>query len=378
MAINTGLRVAVVGAGYWGPKHVRVLHGTQDVDEVVLVDGRPDRLASLARNYPGDRACASLREALPHVDAVVIATPPSTHLPLAMAAIEAGRHVLVEKPLAPRVADARRLVAAADDAGVTLMVGHTFEYNPAVQKLRDLIQRRELGDLYYLDSARLNLGLYQSDVNVIFDLAPHDVSIINYVLGTPPVAVQAWGARHAHPRFEDVAYLRLFYEDHGIAANIHVSWLDPGKVRRVVAVGSRKMAVYDDLAEERIRVLDKGVDPPPPNGNATQPPMSYRYGDIVSPFLAPDEPLAVQDGHFVECALTGKTARTDGRNGLAVVEALEAAQLSLRLGHPVLLEELSADSRLVDDLEAPARFVAVSVPWYRRDRSGAALIREGA
>ncbi|GAA4207856.1 Gfo/Idh/MocA family protein [Actinocatenispora rupis] len=379
MGINVGLRVAVVGAGYWGPKHVRVLHGTEGVGEVVLVDGRPDRLQALARSYPGDRTCASLPEALPHVDAVVVATPPSTHVALASAAMEAGKHVLVEKPLAPSVADARRLVALADAAGVTLMVGHTFEYNPAVRKLRELIEQRELGDLFYLDSARLNLGLYQSDVNVIFDLAPHDVSIINHVLGTSPVAVQAWGARHAHPRFEDVAYLRLFYEDHGLAANIHVSWLDPGKVRRVVAVGSRRMAVYDDLAEERIRVLDKGVDPPASAaGGSTQPPMSYRYGDIVSPFLAPDEPLALQDAHFVECASTGAVPLTDGRNGLAVVEVLEAAQLSLRLGHPVLLEELAADSRPVYDIDAPARFVAVSVPWYRRDRSGAALIREGA
>lgn len=375
---DAGLRVAVVGAGYWGPKHVRVLHGIAGVTSVVLVDGRPDRLAVLARGYPGDRACASLREALPYVDAVVIATPPSTHAALAMSAIEAGKHVLVEKPLAPRLSDARQMVAMADRAGVTLMVGHTFEYNPAVRKLRELIQQRELGDLYYLDSARLNLGLYQSDVNVIFDLAPHDVSIINHVLGTPPVAVQAWGARHAHPRFEDVAYLRLFYEDHGLAANIHVSWLDPGKVRRVVAVGSRKMAVYDDLAEERIRVLDKGVDPQLPESGSTQPPMSYRYGDIVSPFLAPDEPLSLQDKHFVDCAVSGTRPLTDGRNGLAVVEVLQCAQLSLRLGHPVLLEELEEGSHLVENPEAPARFVAVSVPWYRRDRSGAALIREGA
>ena len=176
------------------------------------------------------------------------------------------------------------------------MVGHTFEYNPAVWKLRELVQSRELGDVYYLDSARLNLGLYQNDVNVILDLAPHDVSIINHVLGRKPVAVQAWASRHAHQHFEDVAYLRLFYDDnfdgHGLSANIHVSWLDPCKVRRVTAVGSTKMAVYDDLAaDERIRVLDKGVCPPPVGDDLTQPPMSYRYGDILVPFVAPDEPL---------------------------------------------------------------------------------------
>jgi predicted dehydrogenase len=319
------------------------LHSVDGVEGVVLVDGQTERLHRLARSYPADLCFRTLAEALPHLDAVVVATPPTSHVPIALEAIAAGKHVLVEKPLAPTVAGAHALIAAAQAAGAVLMVGHTFEYNPAVRKLRELVRSQELGDLYYLDSARLNLGLYQSDVNVIFDLAPHDVSIINHVLGQGPVAVQAWASRHAHPRFEDVAYLRLFYEHPGLSANIHVSWLDPGKVRRVVAVGSSKMAVYDDLADERIRVLDKGVEAPPDSGNLTQPPMSYRYGDIVAPFLAPDEPLGVQDRHFVECVATGATPLTDGRNGLAVVEALEAAQVSLRLGRPVLLEELSAD-----------------------------------
>jgi predicted dehydrogenase len=183
-------------------------------------------------------------------------------------------------------------------------------------------------------------------VNVILDLAPHDISIINHVLGRKPVAAQAWASRHAHRRFEDVAYLRLFYDDffdaRGLSANIHVSWLDPCKVRRVTAVGSQKMAVYDDLAaDERIRVLDKGVCLPPDGDNMTQPPLSYRYGDIVVPFISPDEPLAVQDRHFIECIASGTRPLTDGENGLAVVEALEAAELSRRLGRPVLLEELS-------------------------------------
>jgi predicted dehydrogenase len=268
---------------------------------------------------------------------------------VALQAIEAGKHVLVEKPLAPTSAGARRLESAAAAAGVVLMVGHTFEYNPAVRKLRQLVQGGELGEVYYIDSARLNLGLYQNDVNVILDLAPHDISIINHVLGRKPVAAQAWASRHAHRRFEDVAYLRLFYDDffddRGLAANIHVSWLDPCKVRRVTAVGSEKMAVYDDLAaDERIRVLDKGVCLPD-GDDMTQPPMSYRYGDIVVPFIAPDEPLALQDRHFVECIASGARPLTDGQNGLAVVEALEAAELSRRLARPVLLEELSSDGR---------------------------------
>jgi predicted dehydrogenase len=252
------------------------------------------------------------------------------------------------------------------------MVGHTFEYNPAVRKLRELVQGQQLGDLFYIDSARLNLGLYQNDVNVIVDLAPHDISIINHVLGRKPVAVQAWAARHAHRRFEDVAYLRLFYDDffdgRGLSANIHVSWLDPCKVRRVTAVGSKKMAVYDDLAaEERIRVLDKGVCLPPDGDNLTQPPMSYRYGDIVVPFVSPDEPLAVQDRHFLDCITSGARPLTDGANGLAVVEALEAAELSRRLGRPVLLEELRTGGHRsapsagdTGHMPGPVRLVAAS------------------
>ena len=259
-----GLRVALTGCGYWGSKHVRVLHAADGVDEMVLVDSREDRLRSLSRSYKVSGRYPALGLALEHVDAVVVATPPSTHVPLALAAIRAGKHVLVEKPLATTSAGARTLVTAAAAAEVVLMVGHTFEYNPAVRKLAELVRAQELGELYYLDSARLNLGLYQHDVNVIVDLAPHDISIINYVLGRTPVAVQAWASRHAHRRLEDVAYLRLHYDDclddGGLSANIRVSWLDPCKVRRITAVGSMKMAVYDDLAaEERIRILDKGV-----------------------------------------------------------------------------------------------------------------------
>jgi predicted dehydrogenase len=366
VTMSAGLRIAVVGCGYWGSKHVRVLHSTDGVDQVALVDGEPSRLANLSRTYPGAPTFESLRAALPHVDAVVVATPPSSHVAVALQAIDAGKHVLVEKPLAPSTAGARQLISAAARAGVILMAGHTFEYNPAVWKLRELVHSRVLGEVYYLDSARLNLGLYQNDVNVILDLAPHDVSIINHVLGETPVAVQAWASRHAHPRFEDVAYLRLFYEDERLSANIHVSWLDPCKVRRVTAVGSDKMAVYDDLAaDDRIRVLDKGVCPSPAAGDdMTQPPMSYRYGDIMSPYIEATEPLSVQDQHFAKCVATNTTPDTDGLNGLAVVEVLEAAQRSLQLDRPVRLDELASGIELVrfpaTERRTPPR------PWLRQ------------
>ncbi len=372
-----GCRVALAGCGYWGSKHVRVLQAADGVDELVLVDSREDRLRNLARSYKISRCYEALGPALEHVDAVVVATPPSTHVPLALAAIRAGKHVLVEKPLAPTSAGARALVAAASAAGVVLMVGHTFEYNPAVRRLAELVRTKELGDVYYLDSARLNLGLYQNDVNVILDLAPHDVSIINYVLGRRPVAVQAWASRHAHRRLEDVAYLHLYYDhcldDGGLSANIHVSWLDPCKVRRVTAVGSKKMAVYDDLAaDEQIRILDKGVCVPPDSNDLTQPPMSYRYGDIVVPYVSADEPLAVQDRHFVECIANDARPLSDGEDGLSVIEVLDAAELSRRLGRVVLLDEVRIADGASGSSPRGDRVPAASVAAPQPERAVAA------
>ncbi|WP_448616157.1 Gfo/Idh/MocA family protein [Modestobacter sp. URMC 112] len=333
-------RVGVVGVGYWGPKHVRVLQTLDHVESVAVIDTREDRLRPLVRSFPSVRPYPSLEAALPDVDAVVVSTPPSTHLPIALEALAAGKHVLVEKPLATSSAAGQQLVDEADRQGVVLMVGHTFEYNTAVLRLRELVQSGELGDLFYIDSCRLNLGLYQNDVNVIWDLAPHDISIINLLMERPPSAVQAWGSRHAHHRFEDVAYLRLTYDDIGLSAHVHVSWLDPCKVRRVTVVGSRKMAVYNDLAaEERIRVHDKSVSCPVGDPDLTQPPMSYRYGDITSPYVPDAEPLAVQDGHFVDCIRSGTRSRSDGHSGLAVVRVLEAAQASLVSGRPTSLVE---------------------------------------
>jgi predicted dehydrogenase len=342
MNTDSAPRIGVVGVGYWGSKHVRVLHASDRVSSVAIIDPREGRLAALSRTFPSVRPFSSLEAALPSIDALVVATPPTTHVPLALAAINAGKHVLVEKPLATSCAGAEELIGAAEQRGVRLMAGHTFEYNSAVWKLRDLVQSGELGELYYIDSARLNLGLYQPDVNVISDLAPHDVSIVNLLMARLPTSVQAWASRHAHHRFEDVAYLRMSYGDVGVTANIHISWLDPCKVRRVTVVGSRKMAVYNDLAaEERIRVHDKGVSFPVSETDLTQPPTSYRYGDIIAPFVPVEEPLAVQDEHFIDCIATDAPCRTDGRSGLAVVRVLEAAQASLQSGRPIRLDEMA-------------------------------------
>lgn len=355
-----GLRVGVVGGGYWGSKHVRALSAMDAVEKVVVIDPNPQRAGALARSFSNVDTYPALAPALGEVDAVVIATPPATHAALALEAIRAGKHVLVEKPLADNVADARSLVEASRTAGVVLMVGHTFIYHSAVRTLRDMVQGGRIGDLYYMDSARLNLGLYQHETNVIFDLAPHDVSICNFVLGARPVRVECWASRHAHRWLEDVAHLRLHYANPRVIANVHVSWLDPCKVRRVTVVGSNKMVVFDDLAtEERIRVHDKGVienlraSASPAGVDLTQPPMSYRYGDVVTPYLELPEPLTVEDEHFADCVLNGTRPLTDGEAGLAVVQVLEAAQRAHKEGRPVDLWEVERESSPSPDREVP-------------------------
>jgi predicted dehydrogenase len=346
---TAGLSIGVVGCGYWGSKHARVLHSLEAVDRVAAIDSSSNGIAALQRAFPRFEGYPSLGAAIDHVDAVVIATPPSTHRPLALEAIAAGKHVLVEKPMALSADEARSMVAAASAQDVVLMVGHTFEYHSAVWKLRELVRSSELGRLHYLDTARLNLGRYQNDVNVLFDLAPHDVSIMNYVLGTQPVSVECWASRHAHRQLEDVAYLRLYYDRPGVFANVHVSWLDPFKVRRVTVVGSNKMVVFNDVAsEERIQIHDKGVtELPRVDGDFTQPPMTYRYGDVVAPYLALNEPLGVQDQHFVDCIQTGTPSMTDGENGLAVVEVLECAQRSFKERRAVEIDEVRRETQPV-------------------------------
>jgi predicted dehydrogenase len=331
------VRIAVVGCGYWGSKHVRVLQQIPVVSGIVVIDPRPERRAQFVQSTNGIVTFGDLDSALPYMDAAVIAVPPAEHSRVALQALAAGKHVLVEKPMTTSTASAGRLIEEAAARDLTLMVGHTFEYNAAVWKLREVIESDELGEIYYIDTARLNLGLYQADVNVLWDLAPHDISIIDYLLRKTPHSVHAWGAKLANFGQEDVGYLRLSYGDRGVVAQIHVSWLDPCKIRRVTVVGSRKMAVYDDLAnQEQLRIYDKGVVASA-QGDARTLPMSYRYGGSSSPHIQLHEPLKVQDEHFIECVLTGRRPRTDGESGLAVVQVLEAAERSLRRGTATLL-----------------------------------------
>ncbi|HTD50787.1 MAG TPA: Gfo/Idh/MocA family oxidoreductase [Acidimicrobiia bacterium] len=331
------IELAVVGYGNWGSKHVRVLAAMPDV-AITVVDRDPLRLAEAGRAFPMVHLDESLDHVLPTVDGVIIATPPGSHAAIAHAAMRAECHVLVEKPLATSVSDCESLIDAAILNGVQLMVGHTFEHDAAIWKLRDIANSGELGEIRYIDCARLNLGLFQQDVNVIWDLAPHDVSIINFILGRPPTAVSAWGHSHANRGLEDVAHIQLRYAETGVRAYIHVSWLDPCKVRRVTIVGSDKMVVYNDLAgDQKIRIYDVGIeagdDPDPRFGQ----PVKYRIGDIFSPRVTPQEPLAVQAAHLIDCMRTGAVPRTDGHNGLAVARVLEAANTALRSGSEVLL-----------------------------------------
>ncbi|GAB3871466.1 Gfo/Idh/MocA family protein [Dactylosporangium cerinum] len=331
------MKVGVIGCGYWGAKHVRVLSSLPEVSLVVAIDAQTERIEPLRRMYPSALCVTSLDEVIDLIDAAIIATPPRSHAPLAKRLLAAGKHVMVEKPMTASTEEARELVAMADEAGLTLATGHTFEHNAVVKHLRDMVAAEELGKIYYIDTARLNLGLYQPDVNVVWDLAPHDISIINMVLDSTPTAVSAWGASHAGTPFEDVAYLRLEYGAIGATANIHVSWLDPSKVRRVTVVGSQRMAVYDDMLDEgRLRIYDKGVQGAPLDGTV---PMSYRYGGITAPHIPMTEPLGEVDRDFVQSALTGRTPQVDGRRGLAVVEVLEAAAESMATGRTVEISQ---------------------------------------
>lgn len=329
------MRVGVIGCGYWGAKHVRVLSGLSEVEQVVMIEPIPERAAALQATYPRAITASSLAEGLPLVSAVVIATPAHTHASLALAAIKAGKHVLVEKPMATSTHDAAHLAACAAERGVVLMVGHTFEHHAAVQELRHVIQSGAIGDLLHVNSTRLNLGLYQRDVNVVWDLAPHDVSIMNYLTGEIPEHVSCWGFRNVSSDVEDIAQLSLEYPS-GISGLIQVSWLHPVKEREVTALGAKGMAIYDDLAPGHpIRILDKGAV-----NEGTVAGVKYWEGDVHMPLVGTAEALVTENRHFLHCAATGETPTTGALNGLAVTATLEAAQRSLVEQRPVGLAEL--------------------------------------
>jgi len=325
----TPVRVAVVGLGYWGPQLVRNLYESPHAELVTVCDARPEPLAQIGRRYPGVGQTTDFAAVLADADveAVVVATPISTHYALARAALEAGKHTFVEKPLAGSLAEAEALTLLAREHDLVLMPGHTFLYSPPVQAIRELITSGALGEIYFVSTSRVNLGLHQSDVSVVWDLGPHDFSILSYWLEESPVAVTALSRGCVMPDTPDVAFIQLEYGS-GVVANVELAWLAPSKLRRTTVVGSQKMVVYDDTSAESVRVFDSGVNLPDPESFGEYR-LSYRTGDIVSPRIEIAEPLGLELEDLCRAIRTGSTLRSTPQLGVEVVRVVEAAERSL-------------------------------------------------
>ncbi|MFC1620754.1 Gfo/Idh/MocA family protein [Candidatus Omnitrophota bacterium] len=326
------VKIGIVGCGYWGPNLIRNFFQAKDSELCALCDTNEKRLKEMKETYFVKKSFTDYKSMLkdPEIEAVVIATPPKTHYSLVQEALSSNKHVLVEKPLAFNTKESKDLVELAKTKKRILMVGHTFEFNPAVIKMKECITSGELGKISYIYSTRVNLGRVQENINAIWSLAPHDVSIIHFILGSMPVRVRAYGSSHINKGIEDVVFINLEFKDN-VMAHIHVSWLDPSKIRKMTVVGSKKMLIYDDIDNEgKIKIYDKGVD------RFSLEDSSYgvyqtklRAGDITMPKLRLYEPLRRECEHFIECIINNKNPDTDGENGLRVVSVLEAAQMSL-------------------------------------------------
>jgi predicted dehydrogenase len=334
--------IALVGYGYWGPNLVRNFNNTEGAQTIAICDSDPEKLSIIKRHHPGIVATTEFRNLLrdSRIDAIAIATPVCSHYELALASLEAGKHVFVEKPLAQTSEQVRHLIEEADRRKLILMVDHTFLYTPAVQKIRELIMEGVLGDIYYYNGIRASLGLFQSDVNVIWDLAVHDMSIIQYILNEVPIAVSATAACHVAGTPANMAHITLFFQSSCIA-HISVNWLSPVKVRQTYIGGSRKMIVYDDLeATEKIKVYDKGITVKTAEESAHQLRIGYRAGDMWAPHLPAKEALQTEAEHFIDCLRTGRHPISNAVTGLLVVEILEAASHSISAqGKPVRLSD---------------------------------------
>jgi predicted dehydrogenase len=330
MVTNT---VGLIGYGYWGPNLLRNYMELPDVRVKWVCDQRAERLQDVRARYPSVQVSVESHMVLadPEVEAVLIATPIPSHYALAKAAMEAGKHAFVEKPMTANMAQGHELVELAEAQGLTLMVGHTFVYSPPVRKVKEILDSGELGDVYFITTSRVNLGLHQKDVSVVWDLAPHDLSILYYWLGETASKVAVNGRACINAEVPDVAFINLRFPS-GVVAEVQTSWLSPVKLRRTLVVGSRKMLVYDDTENvEKVKVYDHGVDFREPKSFGEFN-LSYRTGDIVAPKVDTTEPLQLEAKHFLECVNSGQRPITDGRGGLEVVASLEAAERSLRSG----------------------------------------------
>lgn len=337
------INIAVIGCGYWGPNLIRNFSSTPGARLAAVCDLNADRLRKVSEQNPGLHTTTDYAALLASgtVDAVAIATPVSSHFPLAKQALEAGKHVLVEKPMTATVAEAEELVALAEKKGLVLMVDHTFAYTSAVRKIKELVETNELGRLLYYDSVRINLGLFQHDVNVLWDLAVHDLAIMDFALGQEPVAVSATGIAHLQGQHEDVAFLTCFFEGN-LIAHFHLNWLSPLKIRRTIIGGEKKSVVYDDLEpSEKLKVYDRGASVNEQSLESVRRALvDYRMGDMWAPHLGQGEALRAESTHFIECITQKKTPITDGQAGLRVVRILEAANESLsQRGAPVKIKK---------------------------------------
>jgi predicted dehydrogenase len=332
--MNKNINVGVVGCGYWGPNLIRNFRSLPGCNLKMMCDVSAARLQKLAALYPEVETEKNFDHMLngAGLDAVVVATSVKFHFPMAKAALLAGKHVMIEKPMAASAAQCEELIEIAGTKGLVLMVGHTFLYSPAVRKIKEIVDRGDLGEIRYICARRLNLGLYQKDINVAWDLAPHDISIILYLLQQLPESVNCRGGTHITPGIEDVTSMSLnFGKDR--SAIIHSSWLDPRKVREMTIVGSKRMIVYDDVAPlEKVRIFDARVERPPHYDTFAEFQYAYHYGDIYSPYLKQEEPLKAECLHFIECIQESKSPLTGGARGMEVVKILEASSASLKLG----------------------------------------------
>lgn len=348
MSTSKKIGVGVVGCGYWGPNLIRNFRFLQDCTLKSICDLNTDRLRHLTGLYPGVQAETDYNQLLqdPALDAIVIATSVRFHYPMAKASLSAGKHTMIEKPMAASVAECEELIALAKSKGLVLMVGHTFLYSPAVRMIKEIVDRKDIGEIQYISARRLNLGLFQKDINVAWDLAPHDLSIILYIMGESPHSINCRGAAHITPGVEDVTSMNLHFTQQR-SALVHSSWLDPKKVREMTIVGSERMIVYDDLAaQEKIKIYDVHVKRPRHYDTFAEFHYAYHYGDIYSPFIKQEEPLKTECQHFLDCIRNDRTPITSGMKGLDVVKILEASSASLKLdGAPIDLTPVRIPSR---------------------------------
>lgn len=328
------LNIAVVGCGYWGPNLIRNFNSLSDCEVKMVCDVEANRLGHVRNLYPEVKATTKFDEVVNdlEIDAVAIATAVRSHYPMARKSLQAGKHTFIEKPMASSVEECEELIKLAEKQQLTLMIGHTFVYCAPVKKIKEIVDSDELGEIQYISSRRLNLGLFQNDINVAWDLAPHDISIILYVLNETPVAVNCQGKAHVKPGIEDVINMTLSFHNGGFAS-IQSSWLDPNKIRDMTFVGTKKMLVYDDMeSQEKVKIYDKRVKIPPHYDTFAEFQYSYHYGGIYCPYLKLVEPLKVECQHFLDCIKTGAQAESSGLEGLEVVRILEAASESLKNG----------------------------------------------